>query len=189
MPNTNGLYTALCIRTYSGEYIDVVQIKPEQIFIEDIAISLSRICRFGNYTKRFYSVAEHSIWCYNKGVELYPDDTALHLRLLLHDAHEAYLGDWVTPMVDAIDNLYPKFKEAVEVVKRLVQGAINTRFGIKCPLDDQRVKEIDRMALEEEWETKVLSFTGITGINDKGIADIFITYFKKLVRVPAYIPA
>ncbi len=186
---SENLYTHNKIRTRSGQYIDVVKIKPTDILAEDIAFGLARECRFGNHTQRFYSVAEHSIWCMNRGIELYPDDAALHLKLLLHDAHEAYLGDWCTPMVDSIDSLYPGVKDAINVVKKMVQRAINDRFGISCPMDDNRVKEIDRQALEWEFDMKVCAWSGFPPMNDAAVADMWLTYFKKLVKTPAYIAA
>jgi hypothetical protein len=180
------LYTPLCIRTTSGKYINVVRIKPVDVEIEDIAIGLARECRFGNYTHNFYSVAEHSIWCMNKGMELYPEDRALHLRLLMHDAHEAYIGDFCTPMVDAIDALYGGFKNAVDVTKKLIQSAINERFGMSCPLADAQVKQIDRMALEYEWTDKVLNSRGFK-LNEAAVVEVFLDYFKKLVQSPVVV--
>lgn len=179
------LYTPDCIRTYSGQYIDVSKMNTANIFPIDIAMGLARECRFGNHTKKFYSVAEHSIWCYLKAEQLYPTDKALHLRCLLHDAHEAYLGDWCTPMICAIDNLYPGMKRAIDVVKRIVQVTINTRFGISInPIDCDKVHAIDKMALEWEWENKVLKSTGLPAMGDKEIADMWLHYFKPLVTVP-----
>lgn len=184
-----GLYTPDCIRTYSGQYINICQPRPEQIMPIDIAMGLARECRFGNHTRKFYSVAEHSVWCMLKGQELYPNDTALHFRLLLHDAHEAYMGDWCTPMVDAMNGLYPGIKAAVGVIKKILQTAINTRFGIgQNPMDCPLVHEIDRLALEWEWNNRVHSFGGMAfGGDDQAAADYWLDYFKLLVKVPVVI--
>ncbi len=182
------LYTPFCIRTSSGEYINVGDIKPEQILAYDIAIGLARECRFGNFTRRFYSVAEHSIWCMQRAEELHPDNKALHLAVLLHDAHEAYLGDWCTPMVDAIDKSFGGFAEVIKTVKLSLQLNIHLRFGIAeiNPMDD-RIKEIDRMALEYEWENKVLAWSGFPPLGDIHVADMWMTYLKKLVKVPVFV--
>lgn len=37
---------------------------PEDICLDDIAIALSRLCRYTGHTKRMYSVLEHSILPY-----------------------------------------------------------------------------------------------------------------------------
>lgn len=57
-----------------------------------IAHALANTCRFNGHTKRFYSVAEHSLRVCN----LVPD--RYKLQALLHNAAEAYVGDVVTPL-------------------------------------------------------------------------------------------
>lgn len=186
--SAENLYQPNCIRTYSGQYINLINPQPSQIMPIDIAMGLARECRFGNHTKKFYSVAEHSVWCMLKGQELYPDDKALHFRLLMHDAHEAYMGDWCTPMVDSFDGLYPGFKEAVSVIKRIIQSTINTRFGISInPMDCEKVKQVDRLALDWEWHNKNLRHSGMQMMDDESAADYWLTYFKQLVKVPVVI--
>lgn len=183
------LYTPNSICTYTGQFVDVVNIKPEDIHPLDIAFGLARECRFGNHTRKFWSVAEHSIWCMQKGEELFPEDFALHFRLLMHDAHEAYMGDLCTPMVNSIDKLYPGVKDAINTVKKIIQRNVNTRFGIGlCPLECEKVREIDRLALEWEWVNKVNSWSGLPPLDDKAIAYMWLHYFKKLVKVPVVIP-
>jgi hypothetical protein len=184
------LYTPNSIYTYSGRLIDVTNLKVEDIFPEDIAFGLARECRFGNHTKKFWSVAEHSMWCMLHGQVLYPGDNALHLRLLMHDAHEAYLGDWCTPIIDSIDGIYPGVKSALNTIKKLVQHPINTRFGIGlCPMECEKVKQIDRMALEWEWQNKVTHWTEMNYLGDVLVAEMWLDYFKKLVKVPTVISA
>lgn len=189
--SAENLYTPFCIRTSAGNYINVTKIKPEDILIEDIAISLARECRFGNFTQKYYSVAEHSIWCMQEAERDFPDDKSLQLAVLLHDAHEAYLGDLCTPLVDAIDKMYSPdgipFKNIIEDVKMIVQLAIHQRFGIAhISPKDERIKAIDKAALEYEWDAKVLRWSGPPPVADKHIAEIFIAYFKRLVKTPAY---
>ena len=49
------------IQTHSGLAFDLLDPKPDQINIHDIANALSKLCRFTGHVKQFYSVAEHSI--------------------------------------------------------------------------------------------------------------------------------
>lgn len=184
----NGLHTPDSIRTYSGIFINVVNIKPEQVFPIDIAFGLARECRFVNATKKFWSVADHSVWCLKKAEELFPDDHELHFRVFMHDAHEAYMKDWATPLVSSISSLFPGFGAAVHKVKSIVQDAINKRFGIgKCPLECDVTEMIDNWALEYEWENKVLGWSGMQPINIDANAEYWLEHFKKLVKVPVVI--
>lgn len=85
------------IETSSGLWIDINDPKPGQIRDMDIAHALSNICRFGGQCKEFYSVAQHSVLVYRL-MTRETDDKQLHLAALLHDAHEAYLGDIPSPI-------------------------------------------------------------------------------------------
>jgi hypothetical protein len=185
---SNGLYTPNCIRTYSGIYIDVVNIIPEQVFPIDIAYHLARECRFLNSTKKFWSIVDHSVWCFKKAQELYPDDAALHFRVFMHDAHEYLTKDMATPYVESINNKFPGFKDIINAVKQIIQSAINTRFGISvCPLACDKTRMIDKMALEWEYENKMISWTGLQPIHVDANAEYWLDHFKKLVSVPVVI--
>lgn len=69
--------------------------RAEDVRIEDIAYSLSRLCRFTGYCNRFYSVAQHSIHVAEIVAETHPEWA---LAALLHDAEEAYIGDLSSPL-------------------------------------------------------------------------------------------
>ncbi len=49
--------------TFTGRHFDPMQIRTEDICIEDIAHALSLMCRGGGHLKYFYSVAQHSLNC------------------------------------------------------------------------------------------------------------------------------
>jgi hypothetical protein len=57
-----------------------------------IAHALANLCRWTGHTRRFYSVAEHSLRVANLVPAKYK------LQALLHDAAEAYIGDIATPL-------------------------------------------------------------------------------------------
>ena len=79
------------IQTMDGEAFRLLAPEPGKIHLTTTAIALSRLCRFGGHTKRFYSVADHSIRvCHFVLVRNNRPD--LCLAALLHDAAEAYSG-------------------------------------------------------------------------------------------------
>lgn len=75
----------------TGHILNLDDIDPDLITLEEIANSLSKQCRFGGKCQHFYSVAQHSVICSHfvaKGFEL---------EALLHDAAEGILQDIISP--------------------------------------------------------------------------------------------
>ncbi len=170
------LYKPGCMRTFSGQMIEVANPDPLQLYAIDIAVGLSRECRFGGHTKRFYSVAEHAMWCADRALELFPDKKYIAFKLLMHDAHEAYLKDIPSP----VKSLIP----AYEYLRANWDKAIELRFGLTpFHYHEEEIKAIDREALEWEFEHKFLNHHGIE-LPDHTRIDLFIQYFTKLCPVP-----
>lgn len=134
------LHAGDCIRTYSGLYLNVFDPDPATICIEDIAHALSNLCRFAGHTKKFYSVAQHSVLC-----ALHVDDD-FRLQALMHDASEAYLLDIPKP----IKNRLVGYKD----MEDKMMSIIATKFGFDYPLHKE-VKGIDNYMLEWEWRDVV----------------------------------
>jgi len=86
----------ICITTYTGKQFGLFNGRGE-ILIEDIAHALSNLCRFNGHCRQFYSVAEHSTLV-SDIVHALHGTTRDDLAGLLHDASEAYLGDWSQPL-------------------------------------------------------------------------------------------
>jgi len=136
------------ILTGSGRYLDFAAPTPEMIDAGDIARGLARQGRFAGQTRRFYSVAEHSVNCAElarqRGMS-----TELTLICLLHDAAEAYTGDIVTPL------------------KRMLPGLMDVEIAIMCavwrryrlPMPDANtaclLHEIDQTMLATEADQMV----------------------------------
>ena len=87
--------TTIC-KTVSGRKVDLLTPDWREIDIEDVARGLSLINRFGGQSRRAFSVAQHSL--------VVAELAKPHLRLaaLLHDAHEALIGDWLRPAVETM---------------------------------------------------------------------------------------
>jgi len=105
--------------TNSGLVFDFVNPTEDMIDIEDVAHALSQLCRFTGHCDRFYSVAEHSL----VGALIFMErgDDELAFEFLMHDAHEAYVGDLSTNL----KKLCPDFKVIEERVDKLIRRKYN----------------------------------------------------------------
>lgn len=83
------------IPTVSGEAFDLANPDAAQVDICDIAHALSLQCRFAGHVREHYSVATHSMHVATSLAHL---GAEAQLAGLLHDAHEAYMGDIVGPL-------------------------------------------------------------------------------------------
>lgn len=95
MLNGDGRVPPNVIEMRSGAFVDPFDLDPELVFIEDVAGQLARISRFTGCSDSYG--AEHAMIV--EGILEWNRETALtRLHGLLHDAHEAYLGDVPKPL-------------------------------------------------------------------------------------------
>lgn len=114
--------------------------RPGDFDINDIALSLSRICRFNGHVRvGHYSVAQHSVLV----SRLLPP--RLKLFGLMHDASEGYLGDIVSP-------LKRLFKEFYEPLEDGAMSAIAEQYGFIGEFESGKVvvKRADTIMLATE---------------------------------------
>jgi hypothetical protein len=104
------------IQTYTGKQFWFNN--PENISIYDIAHSLSNQCRFAGHTKKFYSVAEHSVLVSS----ILPGE--LKLPGLLHDAAEAYIQDITKPLKNFLGS------GPYDDAEKRINAAISRKFGL-----------------------------------------------------------
>lgn len=127
------------ILTYSGIAFDLLNPRPEDVRVEDIAHHLSLLCRFTGAVRSHYSVAQHSVMV----ADMLPEP--LRLAGLLHDAHEAYLGDWSSPLKTAMKKLAAN----PDALATRVDLAIGEKFGVEV-LVSPEIRHADLVALATE---------------------------------------
>lgn len=140
------LFTPDCIRTYSGQYVNVLNPDPETLNVEDIAHGLAGALRFGAQSPIRYTVAQHSVMC-ARGTE------GDKFEALMHDATEAYLGDMASPIKRHLPD-YKALEERFSI-------AIANKFGFNYPYHPL-TKAIDLDMLHWEWDTIMLTSQPLT---------------------------
>lgn len=132
------------ITTYTGKSFWPLSPSVEDVNINDIAHSLSNLCRFNGHCVNFYSVAQHSVLIST----LVPEQDALWG--LLHDASESYLCDIPSPL-----KKLPEF-EAYRQAETRVMNVICDAFGLARD-EPSSIKIADRRMLVTE--ARDLTFT------------------------------
>jgi hypothetical protein len=129
------------MQTAGGLAFDYLHPQPEQISIEDIAISLSQTNRYMGHTKFPYSVAQHSVLCAAVVRRVVENRSDLVRCALLHDAHETYVGDIVAPL----KRLLPDYR----AIENRIASVVRKRFGLPEEMPTT-VKTVDlRMLMTE----------------------------------------
>lgn len=117
------------LTTYTGRIINVLDPKPEDICLGDIARGLSMQCRYAGQIQAFYTVAEHSVLC-ARASQTRGDHDHVTKAVLLHDAAEAYVGDLIGPVKGALRSLGSRHFDYLEA---LFARAIAIRFDLEAP--------------------------------------------------------
>lgn len=133
----NNHHTAVTIETRGGRVFHYQSTSPDDVDIRDIASALSKCCRFVGHCRRFYSVAEHSVYA----SYMVPEPFAL--RALLHDASEAYLSDIASP----IKRQMPEYK----AIEDILMAKISAKFELEPEFEKNPIiKKADMEMLKTE---------------------------------------
>jgi hypothetical protein len=153
-------------QTHSGGKVWAQDCIFDELTIEDVAHSLSNLCRFNGHTIKFYSVAEHcwllAHWAYRT-----TEDKSLAYAALMHDCCEAIIGDVPQPikkslmdfsvleerilkaMAEKFEFSYPLPSIIMEADRRIV---INERHALMTPTPDDwgmgDIEPLDRVFVE-----------------------------------------
>jgi len=152
------------MHTYSGIDFWPLDARACEVELEDIAHSLSRICRFNGHCGPHYSVAQHAFIVSH----LVPDVFAY--EALHHDDAEAYLADLVRPVKKNIAEY--------KVIERALERVIAERFCLLYPFPDA-VKEIDGRIVADEAAALFKNVPPWTQVYEKTGA--------RIVPVPAFV--
>ncbi|MEY4416901.1 MAG: hypothetical protein RIQ53_4194 [Pseudomonadota bacterium] len=118
--------SARWITTASGASVLLDRPDPASLQLSDMAHALGQIPRYCGHARRPYSVAEHSILVAQIIEAAYPDargNPHAGLAALMHDAHEAYIGDLSTPAKGILGEPWALYEERM-------QRAVRTRYGL-----------------------------------------------------------
>ena len=131
------------ITTHVGANIKIPLLSRSQIHQEDIVRSLALQCRFLGHLSRFYSVAEHSV--HVAAIAKNSGEGRRGVRAsLLHDAHEAYMGDIASPQKLQLPD--------VQEMERALETNFRSIVGLPGPQDPvwDRVRTYDIQSLHVE---------------------------------------
>jgi uncharacterized protein len=115
--------------------------KPEHIMFDDIVTAMSRIYRFGGHGAFGFPLLVH---CGLGSEIMYRTGFGIDAVkcFMMHDAHEAYTGDWPTPLKD----LFPEIRE----MQKQIDKAISLRFSISLHANEDTTKFMDKMMFAME---------------------------------------
>ena len=103
------------IMTRSHKMFDPLNPDVSLIDIQDIAHSLSMLCRANGHFRDFYSVGMHCVNCAREAMAR-GYSRKVQLACLLHDASEAYLSDVTRPVKQEI----PRYREIEEPLQDII---------------------------------------------------------------------
>lgn len=158
------------IETYTGKAVDIFDMQPDMLDLEDIANSLAHICRYGGHVPNFYSVAEHSVHVANHIQTLGYDNQTI-ITGLLHDAPETYVGDMVRPLKQ-----HPKFGQYHQQIENEIAKKIHEKFGGHYP-HSQTIHEADRHIYN--WEVAHIRTGKTIGLQPADAKELFLNTYNQ----------
>ncbi len=127
-------------KTVSDRFVSLLDLRPEDVEITDVAHHLSWTCRYNGAIEDWYNNGQHSVLASEIVEQLIDNedvaDAFPELRFLvpfatlIHDGSEAYTGDVTRPMKNALRyaaRIYG-IRSPIDVVEDIVQGVIEQAF-------------------------------------------------------------
>lgn len=128
------------VHTFSGRWVNPLDLKPEDVDIVDVAHHLANQCRWTGACRKFYSVAQHSVLM---SFQVAPEFAweALH-----HDDSEYLLQDMAKPLKND-----PALGRGYRSAERRIEQVIAEVFNVPASLSPE-VKDADVRMLVTEAE-------------------------------------
>ena len=153
--------------------------KNTHIDIAEIAMCLARLGRFSGHGNRWISVAAHSRVVCDEAMVLVNDDSydiadgftdverwEIALAALLHDAHEAFIGDTTRPVLEYFEDRCPEFAEARDDLATSIDEAVFAAVGIELPMKPWALDVVrdadDKVGRVEAMQIGITESTGMT---------------------------
>lgn len=124
--------------------VDLALLRARDVTASYIGDALAKTNRYNGRTREPFSVASHSVLV----SRLCPPE---HRAWgLLHDAHEAFLGDWTSPVMDLLRRIDARVPVAIEAAKTALDRSILHHWGVQPVFARAGVQIMDRVALQAE---------------------------------------
>lgn len=147
---------AIWTQTRSGRVVDLINPDPHAVDWREIADTLASINRFAGAAWQDISVARHTLIAVEAAVD--PSDIPY---ILLHDAHECFIGDITRPVCDAwcamAERIEPGIggtvvRHSLDALKHAHDVAIHSAAGLPLPDAHRRarIRHADDIALVTE---------------------------------------
>ena len=154
-------------RLSSGQYIDLGNLKEEDLNIKDVEASLNFIPRFTGHHKDEdpLTVAQHSYLCYYMAQLFEPDEYKLHLACLTHDFAESIIGDVSSPIKWAMGDSWYNFAIPIERIfeKKFYGNYVDQEMHDRVKMYDLAALDIERRVLwssqygKDKWPASPLN--------------------------------
>jgi hypothetical protein len=132
------------VRMFGGVDVDLLNPDLGKVSIGSIFRTLSMLNRYNGQTCRPYTVLEHSI----RGAETFAElgEIRQAKAFLMHDAHEAFIGDITTPVARAAE-----IQDQLFVLKTRLDETIEERYNVSLFLYSREIAAMDHAMFRREW--------------------------------------
>ena len=159
--------------------IDLAALRDQDMTADILAETLAKLPRYNARTRYPWSVAAHSLLVEH----LCPPD--LKGWALLHDAHEAFLGDLTTPALELFCQHGPEdvVQRAVEGAKARIDNMIARAWSCPNRSHSLGIRQADWLALQVEMSVFFGASLDALGPQERQMAELALGHFHTLPRL------